>query len=200
MSYSLSLYLVDPSRVRSVIGSGDDKLRRMMGGAYKAEFPRDDDYFADEIERGAPQRYDALCAVVAGGPFAEEFAWQYGYAYEMVCRFFGRHLCNNHFSPFRSGWLEEVDKGLAELGITAVEVSEFSCGSLPGPLPRPDFVPGYGEWSAEECRTALTQWRASTPEQRDTLDPDVLAAVESVVEWLERAQEKEGAGVVGFFY
>ncbi|MFF0744666.1 hypothetical protein ACFYVL_30130 [Streptomyces sp. NPDC004111] len=200
MSYSLSLYLVDPAKVRAVIGSGDDKLRRMMGGAYKSEFPRDDDYFDSEIERGAPKRYDALCAVIAGGPFEEEHAWQYGYAYEMVCRFFGRHLNNNSFSPFRGAWLEEVDKGLARLGITAVEITEFNYGSVPSPLPRPDFVPNYGEWSAEQCATALTQWRASTPEQRAELDPEVLEAVESIVDWLERAAAKEGAGVVGFFY
>ncbi|MFI5804733.1 hypothetical protein [Streptomyces sp. NPDC051561] len=200
MSYSLSLYLVDPAKVRGVVGSGDDKLRRMMGGAFKTQFPHDDDYFSHEIERGAPTRYDALRAVIAGGPFVEEFAWQYGYAYEMVCRFHGRSLFNNCFSPFRSGWLEEVDKGLVALGIRAVEISGFSYSSLPGELPRPDFVPGYGEWSAQECSSALKQWEASTPEQRAALDSEVLEAIESVVGWLVKAREKEGAGVVGFFY
>ncbi|MCX5207144.1 hypothetical protein OG897_37785 [Streptomyces sp. NBC_00237] len=200
MSYSLSLFLVDPAKVRSVIGSGDDKLRRMMGGRFKAEFPRHDDYFASEIEQGAPTRYDALRAVIAGGPFDERFGFQYGYAYEMVCRFHGRWLDNSGFSPFRGSWLETVDEGLQQIGVTAVEVTDFNYGSLPSELPGPEFVPCYGEWSAEDCQKALAQWEASTPEQRAELDSEVLEAVETAVGWLKQARERPGAGVVGFFF
>ncbi|MGW7416341.1 DUF7691 family protein [Streptomyces sp. NPDC054863] len=200
MSYSLTLYLVDPGTVRGAVGSGDDKLRRMIGGRFKAQIRHDDDWFASEIERGAPTRADAVRAVLEGGPFDAEFAFQYAYAYKLVCEFYGRSLFNNHFSPYRGDWLEEVDKGLKAVGIEAVEITEFSYGSLPEGLPRPDDLPGYGEWSAEECRTALTQWEASTPEQRAALDSEVLAAVESIVEWLRQAGAKEGAGVVGFHH
>ncbi|CAM5500320.1 hypothetical protein GCM10010329_72920 [Streptomyces spiroverticillatus] len=200
MSYSLSLYLVDPSTVRSAVGSGDDKLRRMIGGRFKSRMAHDDQWFASEIAEGAPTRYEALRAVIAGGPFEEPSAFQYTYAYQMVCEFHGRFLDNSSFSPFRGSWLEEVEKGMAALGMTAVELTDFSYGSPPSPLPRPVEVPGYGEWSAADCAEALRQWRASTPEQRDRLDDEVLRAVESVVGWLEAAEAKEGAGVVGFFF
>ncbi|MFJ8584386.1 hypothetical protein ACIRD2_06965 [Streptomyces sp. NPDC093595] len=199
MSYSLSPYLVDLAVVRGAVGSGDVKLRRMIGGRFKQRLAHDDDYFADEIERGAPTRYDALRAVIDGGPFdaAPEFAFQYGYAYRMICEFHGRFLFNNHFSPFRGSWLEEVDAGLSALGITAVAVTDFMYGSVPDPLPHRD-LPGYGEWSAEQCARGLAQWEASTPEQRGALDPEVLEAVESCVDWMREARAREGFGIAGF--
>ncbi|MEV6398660.1 hypothetical protein AB0M39_28435 [Streptomyces sp. NPDC051907] len=197
MSYGLSLYLVDLAAVRGAIASGDEKLRRMMGGRFKRDLARDDDYFADEIANGAPTRYEALRAVIDGGPFDAAHGFQYGYAYKMVCEFHGRFLFNNHFSPFRGSWLDDVDKGMAELGVKAVAVTDFMYGSAPAPLPSSE-LPGYGEWSAEQCREGLAQWEASAQEQRAALDPEVLAAVESCVEWMRQAQAKEGYGIAGF--
>ncbi|MER6996744.1 hypothetical protein [Streptomyces sp. NPDC000410] len=198
MSYGLSLYLVDLATVRGAIASGDEKLRRMMGGRFKRQLAHDDDYFADQIEQGAPTRYEALRAVIDGGPFDERWGFQYGYAYKMVCEFHGRSLFNNHFSPFRGSWLEDVDAGMAELGIKAVAITDFMYGSVPGPLPSPQDLPGYGEWSAESCAKALAQWEASTPEQRARLDGEVLEAIESCVDWLRQAKAREGYGIAGF--
>ncbi|GAA4897219.1 hypothetical protein LX16_1162 [Stackebrandtia albiflava] len=200
MSFSLSPYLVDLRKARGAIGSEDEKLRRMIGGKFKAAMAHADDWFADQIAGGAPTRYDALRAVVDGGPFDDAYGFQYGYAFEMICGFFGRSLNNNAFSPFRSGWLARVDEGLAALGVTAVEVSEFSYGSPPAPLPRPaEFVPAYGEWSPKQCRTALAQWNAATAEAREALDPEVLEAVESCVAWM-RESVANGRHVVAFHF
>ncbi|MET7621558.1 hypothetical protein [Streptomyces sp. NPDC005408] len=194
MSYGLSIYKVDIPTVRGAVGCGEERMRRMIGGRFKRQLAADDEYFAYEIERGAPTRYEALRAVIEGGPFDDEYGFQYGYAYKMVCEFYGRPLFNNHFSPFRGSWLSDVDEGLAELGIKAVAVSDFSYGSLPGPLPSTD-LPRYGEWSPAQCREALAQWEASTPQQHGAVDPEVLAAIESCVDWI---READGKGIVGF--
>ena len=200
MSYSLSLYAVDLARVREAVGSGDQKLRRMVGGRFKGDMARDDDWFSYEIRNGAPTRYEALRAVIDGGPFEEAHAFQYAYAYQMLCRFHGRPLDNGSFSPFRGRWLDAVDEGLASLGVKAVSVAEFGSGSPPPPLPRPDDLPGYGEWSAEQCREGLAQWEAATPEQRAALDPEVLRAAESCAGWLRQVAQREDCGIAGFHF
>ncbi|XVQ12692.1 DUF7691 family protein [Spirillospora sp. CA-255316] len=198
MSYSLSLYLVDLAKVNGAIGGQDDKLRRMIGGRFKSQLAHDDEYFASEIEAGAPTRYDAVRAVIEGGPYDESYAFQYAYAYELICQFYGRRLFNNHFSPFRGAWLETVDEGLAALGIKAVSVTDFMYGTVPSELPTPEHLPCYGEWSADQCAEALTQWEATTQEQRDSLDHEVLEAIQSCIEWTREAQNRPGWGVAGF--
>ncbi|MFC4564031.1 hypothetical protein ACFO4E_19385 [Nocardiopsis mangrovi] len=199
MSYGLSVYVIDLGLARGAIGSRDEKLRRMIGGRFKRWMASDDQQFSFEIERGAPTRYDALRAVIDGGPFDEEYAFQYGYSYKLVCEFHGRPCFNNHFSPFRGDWLETVDKGLSALGIDAVEVAEFSYGSLPAELPRPEHLPSYGEWTVDQCRRALAQWEAGTAEQRQALDGEVLAAIESCAKWWRDAVAAD-RGIAGFMH
>ncbi|NUU22048.1 MAG: hypothetical protein HOV68_11130 [Streptomycetaceae bacterium] len=196
MSLSLSLFLADPDKVRAVLGSGDIRTRRAIGGRFKQEMARDDDYFADRIADGAPTRYEALTAVVDGGPFTDAHGFQYGYAYRMIAAFHGRRLWGNCFSPFRFGWLARVDEGLAELGVKAVQVSEFGYG-LPSPLPSTD-LPGHGVWTPDECATALAQYEATTEDQRAALDREVREAIEECAEWLRAARDSEGRGVIGF--
>ncbi|MFD7511325.1 hypothetical protein ACFV5N_18595 [Streptomyces sp. NPDC059853] len=199
MSYGLNLFLVDPALVRGIVGSGDEKQRRMMGGRFKRELAQDDAWFADRIAEGAPPAYEALRAVIDGGPFEEEHAFQYAYAYQRICEFHGRRLDNSSFSPFRYGWLGRVDEALAELGVTAVEVTSFTYRDFPAPLPRPEELPGHGVWSTADCARALKEWEAATPDLRAALDPEVREAVESIAGWLRRAAAKPGAGVLGFF-
>ncbi|MFI6978437.1 hypothetical protein ACIBSV_07540 [Embleya sp. NPDC050154] len=196
MSLSLSLFIADPAAVRAVVGSGDVRVRRAIGGRFKQEMARDDDYFSSEIAAGAPTLYEALTAVVDGGPFADGHAFQYGYAYRMICAFHGRRIYSNNFSPFRFGWLERVDEGLASLGVDAVRVSEFGYG-LPSPLPYTD-LPGHGVWSPADCAKALEQYAAATGEQLAALDGEVREAIEDCAEWLNAARASEGRGVLGF--
>lgn len=196
MSFSLTLFVVDPEIPRNAIGSQDVRMRRAIGGRFKREMAQDDDYFASRIEDGAPTRYEALTAVIDGGPFNEQHAFQYGYAYRLICAFHGRMLVTSNFSPFRSGWLERVDEGLKSLGVTAVQVAELGYG-LPAPLPYTD-LPGHGVWTPSECTTALEQYEAAAEEQFAVLDREVREAVEEAATWLQAARTAEGRGIVGF--
>ena len=196
MSLSLSLFIADPEAVRAVVGSGDVRVRRAIGGRFKQEMAGDDDYFSSRIADGAPTRYEALTAVVEGGPFVDEHAFQYGYAYRMICAFHGRRMHANSFSPFRFGWLERVDEGLGSLGVDAVRVSEFGHG-LPSPLPYTD-LPGHGVWSPEDCAAALGQFEAVTEDRSAALDREVREAIEECTQWLTEARASEGRGVIGF--
>lgn len=184
-------YVVDLDVLHGSVGSKDDKLHRMIGGRFKRHLAGFDQHFDTVVEEGGPAIRDAIRAVIDAGPFDERYGFMYGYAYKWICEFHGRPLFNNHFSPMRSEWLWTVEEGLKELGVTAISVEEFSYGALPSPIPRPEEVPGYGEWSLAECRKALEQWDALTGERR--------AAVESCVDWCRTAADA-GRGVAGFFH
>ncbi|WP_306368504.1 hypothetical protein [Nocardiopsis sp. CC223A] len=194
MSYALTTYVVDLDVLHASVGSGDDKLRRMIGGRFKRQL---DGFSYIGGEDDIPIR-DAIRAVIEGGPFEPRHGTMYNYAYKWICEFHGGYLDNNDFSPMRSGWLGTVDKGLKAVGVTAVGVEDFGFGHAPEPIPEPDFLPGSGEWSPEQCRKALEQWAAATDEDKAGLDPDVRQAAESCMEWC-RAADAAGRGVAGFF-
>ncbi|MET9713161.1 hypothetical protein ACFW3Z_08685 [Nocardiopsis alba] len=200
MSSSLSPYVVDLDVLHSGIGSKDDKLRRMIGGRFKKHLDFDDQQFDSLIEEGAPNIRDAIRTVIEGGPFDDRHGTMYSYAYKWMCEFHGRFQVNGDFCPMKYDWLEMVDEGLEQIGVTAVDVSSFSHGSVPSPIPSPvDLVPGYGEWSLEQCREALEQWEAATDEAKSAVDSEVLHAIETCMGWCRNATALE-RGVAAFFF
>ncbi|MEU5402217.1 hypothetical protein ABZ348_23310 [Streptomyces sp. NPDC005963] len=205
MSSSLSVYLLDVAATRALVGSCDEQLLETVRRSFGDDLARDDDYFSSEIEQGAPTAYEALRAVVHGGPFSDDknHAFQYGYAYRRLCELTGSFLDNSSFTPHRGDWLSTVDQGLAALGVTAVSVEEFSYGSgLPTPVPRA-YTPGCGEWTPDRIAEALGQFDATkravdASGQAPPLEPEVVDAVMMCFAWMRRAQARSGFGVIGF--
>ncbi|WCD94192.1 hypothetical protein PGH47_00355 [Streptomyces sp. HUAS 31] len=204
MSSSLSVYLLDVAATRALVGSRDDQLLEVISDRFGDALARDDDYFSYEIERGAPKAYEALRAVVHGGPFSDEedHAFQYGYAYKRLCSLTGSFLDNSSFTPHRGDWLSVVDQGLKALGITAVSVEEFGYGGLPSPLPY-TFTPGCGEWTPGQIAQALEQFEATKRAVDESgeappLEPEVVDAVMQCLGWMRHGQERPGFGVIGF--
>lgn len=198
MSFALTTYVVDLDVLHASVASQDDKLRRMIGGRFSQHLDFYDSQFDHVTDEGGPSIRDAIRAVIEGGPFDEQYGFMYGYAYKWICEFHGRFLDNSHFSPMKAGWLETVDEGLKELGVTAVSVTGLSYGSPPAPIPSSGNESGGGEWSHEECQKALEQWEAATDEAKSGLDPYVLEAAQSAMEWC-RIAATVGRGVAGFF-
>ncbi|MGI5355096.1 DUF7691 family protein [Streptomyces sp. CA-252508] len=201
MSSSLSVYLLDPKAARALVGSGDDQLLDVIRDRFADDLASSDDWFSSEIEKGAPTAYEALRAVVHGGPYDAEkqYAFQYGYAYKRLCSLTGSFLDNSSFCPFRGDWLEMVDEGLRALRITAVSVAELGYyDGLPDGIPTYD-LPRCGEWTHEECLQALEQFEATKRDgHAPPLEPAVVDAVMDVIGWLRHAQARPGFGVVGF--
>ncbi|MFF4568492.1 hypothetical protein [Streptomyces sp. NPDC001410] len=200
MSSGLSVYLLDVAATRALVGSGDDQLLQVVRDSFGDELARDDDYFRYQIERGAPTAYEALRAVVHGGPFSEdkEHAFQYGYAYRRLCELTGSFLPNDSFMPFRGDWLSVVDEGLAALRVTAVSVESFSYSDLPDPLPY-TYIPGCGEWTPGQMARALKQFEATKAAgHAPPLEPEVVDAVMQCLGWMRHAESRPGFGVIGF--
>ncbi|MFF4043003.1 hypothetical protein [Streptomyces sp. NPDC001816] len=200
MSSGLSVYLLDVAATRALVGSGDDQLLQVVRDSFGDELARDDDYFRYQIERGAPTAYEALRAVVHGGPFSEdkEHAFQYGYAYRRLCDLTGSFLPNDSFMPFRGDWLSVVDEGLAALRVTAVSVESFSYSDLPDPLPY-TYIPGCGECTPGQIARALEQFEATKAAgHAPPLEPEVVDAVMQCLGWMRHAESRPGFGVIGF--
>lgn len=194
------MYLLDVAATRALVGSGDDQLLQVVRDNFGDELARDDDYFRYQIERGAPTAYEALRAVVHGGPFSEdkEHAFQYGYAYRRLCELTGSFLPNDCFMPFRGDWLSMVDEGLAALRVTAVSVESFSYSDLPDPLPY-TYIPGCGEWTPGQIARALEQFEATKAAgHAPPLEPEVVEAVMQCLDWMRHAESRPGFGVIGF--
>ncbi|MBO1330230.1 hypothetical protein [Streptomyces sp. VRA16 Mangrove soil] len=202
MSMGLSVFLLDPSATHALVGSCDDQLLEVIRDKFADDLARDDDWFRDQIDQGAPTAYEALRTVVHGGPFptgGSPGASQYGYAYKRLCSLTGSHLDNSSFCPYRSGWLEAVDEGLRTIGVTAVSVAGLGgWDGLPKGVPWSEF-PGCGEWTHEECATAFEQFEAGDRADRGAgLAPEVFAAVSDCARWVAAAARRPGYGVIGF--
>jgi hypothetical protein len=192
--------LLDVAATCALVGSGDDQLLGVIRDSFADELTRDDEYFRDAIENGAPRVYEALRAVVHGGPFSDnqEHAFQYGYAYERLCRLTGTTAPNESFTPHRGDWLSQVDQGLAALRITAVSVESFGYADLPSPLPWTD-TPGCGEWTPGQIAKALQQFEATVAAgHAPPLDPEVVDAIMQCIDWMRYAEARPGFGVIGF--
>ncbi|GHG63036.1 DUF7691 family protein [Streptomyces griseocarneus] len=204
MSSSLSVYLLDVTATRALVGSRDDQLLEVIRTQFGDSLARDDDYFSYSIKEGAPTAYEALRAVIYGGPFSDDqdHAFQYGYAYDRLCSLTGSFLDNSCFTPHRGDWLSVVDEGLTALGITAVSVAAFSYNGLPEPLPY-THTPGCGEWTPEAITQALEQFEATKRAvdesgQAPLLEPEVVEAVMQCLGWMRHAKARPGFGVIGF--
>ncbi|MEU6673866.1 hypothetical protein [Streptomyces sp. NPDC046925] len=208
MSSSLSVYLLDIAATRALIGSRDQQLLAVIRDKHGAELARDDDEFSFAIEEeGAPTAFEALTAVVNGGPFSDDpdHAFQYGYAYLRLCDVTGSFLNNNCFTPHRGNWLADVDTELSARGITAVATEDFFFGTPPDSLPQGAETPDSGEWTHEQCTKALAQYEAAQlimDEGRQTadLEPGIDRAVEQCIGWIRHAAARPGYGIIGFHF
>nr|WP_313881916.1 hypothetical protein [Streptomyces silvisoli] len=194
------MFLLDPAATRGLVGSGDEQLLEAIRSRFADDLASDDDYFRYEIEQGAPTAYEALRAVIHGGPFSgdEEHAFQYGYAYKRLCSLTGVPLDNDCFCPYRGDWLSVVDQGLEALRITAVSVASFDRANLPDSLPWM-YTPGCGEWSPERIGQALEQFEATkAADQAPPLEPEVVEAIMQCLGWMRSAAARPGFGIIGF--
>lgn len=199
VSSHLDTYLLDLPKTRALVGSGDEQLLEVVHRHFGDRMAATDEQFAYLIEAGAPTAYEALRAVINGGPYGHH-AFQYRLAYQRLCELTGLDLSANVFSHFRGDFLDEVDKGLASLNVTATSLFYFTLPQVPVPVEQSPEV-GYGEWSTDEIAQALHQFRTSVSNGTARQgDPEVTAAVAECLSWMHIAESKPGLGIAGFFH
>jgi len=106
MSYTLLPYLVDLDALRGALGSRDEALFAAIVGG-------DPDEFADDGEDGELSLARALRHLIQGKPLLATAAYQYGYALEHLCRYYGEMLPSDCWESIRWQVLEQT--GFAEV-------------------------------------------------------------------------------------
>ncbi|MGW0252674.1 DUF7691 family protein [Nocardia goodfellowii] len=197
MGRFVSTYLVDLKKIEAAIGSEDGDLLQAIAGEYRAEFEEDDTTLAGYKKMSC---YEALEAVIDGGPFRDECLDEYVMAIKPLSEYLSERELGS-YGPYHGDWLEEtLDEALAQLGVGAVETSAFEGFGEIGGFGLVADGAGAGIWTHEECRQAVAEWNASTLEQRSNVDDGALAAIEGEwMDWASQAAQSDGMGIIGWF-
>lgn len=177
MSYVVSPYLIDLTKLRTAIGSAN---------AFLVDDVAEDN--PDDFDTGSNDEISlrqALTHLVFGNRLDERMAHRYGYALERLCRHLGTRLDSGLWDAVRWRTLEAT--GLDRI---------FEESGSPVPLPRiPDF-PGIGYISVEQLSAAL---REAENQQRDSGDADLRDLLTEFKSWLEEAAQRRRSLVL-FYY
>lgn len=198
MSYCLMVYAARFDKLKPVFGSGDDKIRRMICGRFKSRLQQRADYFASDIQNGAPTPFDAIRALLIGPVPDKGHGFMYAYAYETIVEHFGRFLDNNAFSSIRWSYMEEVEEGFKKAGLNEVlPFSDLYGGQALCKFPHPDDFPSFGYWSPETVVAGHKRFQEiEIPADLEEYVKDALLAVRG---WVNSAAGK-GEGILGFYY
>jgi hypothetical protein len=162
VSYSLVPYIVDLEKVKSAINSGDKELLAKL--LQKSELDDDlDPSMSDEVENddddedNEPSLGRAVGDLILGRKRVEWAGFQYGYALEQLCNYFGTSPQGDNWSGVRWEIMEA----------TGADVLLVSSGS-PVELPEIDDFPTIGYLSAQDVQMAA---QSISPEGLTTAAP-----------------------------
>lgn len=193
MGRFVSAYLVDLEKIEASIGSGNAALLEEVSEYFQLE-----DTASTGSEWDVITEYQALEAVINGGPFLGQCADRYVDAIEGLSLYFGVEQLGS-FGPYHGDSLGDLDEALGVLGVDAIWLGVFEGGGHMGEISLWVEGAGGGTWTHEECKQAVAQWDATTSEQRARLGGD--AEEELSVRWMtwaRRAAESEGLGIIGW--
>lgn len=167
MSYAPTAFAVDLDRVRALWGSKDMKLVAKVVAKHSDEITEKNEWFEDDIAKGAPTVIDALAEIVNGKCTQKKHGFMYAYALELACNVIGTNLyaaeCLN------ADWFDAFGDALPAKGPIKRLLSAKAMTENPKmivPIPKPGDFPGMGYLSADECKTIQVALKAVT------LDPD----------------------------
>lgn len=203
MGYGIMPFAVDLPKMIAVVGCRDQQLIDDLLDEFEDHFEEFDEMAADasDDEEGAQPltMRTALTQMVMGLPYNEDLGFMYGYALELLCRFFGEMLSNRHWVPISSDWPEQADEALKKAGIDA---NVFSMLRLmyrgePVPVPRIDDFPGIGYLTRDEIATALGPFGAEVP--AGVADDQLAESLDEARGWLVTCAES-GRDLVCFYH
>jgi hypothetical protein len=189
MGYGFMIWAVDTKKLQSVVGSKDEKLRRMIGGRFKHDIARLDDMFDN------PNTYEALRQIVDGTIPAGARGAVYSYAFKLLVEHFGKFQNNNCLYPWNSPDFGPIDSALAEMGVP-LKFNTLQFGGLPVSLPSPDDFPCTGWLSPDDCRNIHEALKKATYAGNDD---HVREIIETMREWFRIATDK-GWGLVSYYH
>jgi hypothetical protein len=203
MSTAVYVYSVPVDRLRAAPGSKDKKLlaaARKLKGFFETidEIAED---LEEEEEEKPPKCAAAYRQIVNGEPYAEDFGYVYGYAYEGLCTALGAAIDPSWTQVAGSyDWFQEIDKALAALRIK-LKVTDLLYRGPMIDIPRPDDWPALGWWTADEVAAAATVFDAldfGTPDRKTKkVVQRVADAIGDIRSWIAVAAGRPGEWLIG---
>ncbi|MEL6344405.1 MAG: hypothetical protein AAFV53_14905 [Myxococcota bacterium] len=189
MGYGVMAYSVSGEAIRSLDGSGNDKIRRAISGRFRRDIMRFNDNFDLSNERGADNMFEAIRHLIMGTDRPLP-GYLYGYAYKFIVDFHGRFLDNGLFCPCNAITIEEtIDPQMAALGLP-MTLSDLIYQDALMSFPSPSDFPAYGFWSESTIKRAhpVFQGASALSEEMDAIRG-----------WVAQAHSK-GDVIVGFYH
>jgi hypothetical protein len=191
MSVGFMVWMVDLGAVRGAYRSGNEKLRRMIGGRFKRDIAQLDDML------GEGKTYGALRQIIDGSEMPKRGA-EYAYALRLVVEHFGRFLYNNPLMPCGFDLPREVDKELVRLGLEKhFQLSRWMGFDPPVEIPYPDDFPSVGHMEAQAAAEAAAAFDEA--DLGSVADAQVAEAIRCIHDWLREARAQRW-GLVSYFH
>jgi hypothetical protein len=179
-------YAVDLAELRSLLGSGDEKV--LAGITDDRRFGYDFDSVDELGDDTAVAARTALEHMIMGREYDQKSGYVYGYCWKILCEAYGRWLPNGHWSAMRYSWFDTVNDGLRTAGVTfSPEDLIYSGAGVP--LPSIDDFPAIGHLERGEMPALLTTLGAV--DDTSFSDTDVLDSVREIQGWLRHCVTQE---------
>src|SRR5947207_6509076 len=144
MGYAFSVFGVDLAKLQAAWGSNNTRLAATIKKNQASDLAGNDEWFADEIAKGAPPIGKAIDEIIAGKPTKKKFGFQYAYALERLCVHFGKRIDDGDLS---SGIHESLDPLLKK--VKQPKTAKLLCtGTFPLAIPAPREFPEIGTINA----------------------------------------------------
>jgi hypothetical protein len=183
------VWAVDIEKLKSVVGSKDEKLCRMIGGRFKSDIASMDGFLSGLTLK------DALKQIVDGDIPPNATGSVYYYAFKLLVQHFGKFQDNGLVYPWDSEASGPVDAELTRMGVP-FQFAKFSGTSLPVKVPYPDDFPMTGWVSNDEVKVIDEAFTKATSAPADS---DLAELVTLVRGWFRNAADK-GWGLVSYYH
>jgi hypothetical protein len=197
MSQGLMVYLVAEQAIAAVIGCQDDDLLADILEQMANDFASlDEQFFTDDKEYGPGLTFEQALRELFWGSLSgpETCDFVYTYAFEEVCRYYGKWLGNSRFARCSTECLQHLD-GLLTSGGVPLRFHDllYRC-----PIQKTPYRErlGLGHWKRDEAlraRSSLAQLVSAVRDEAERL------ALDEASEWLAAASEQPGSIIVGVF-
>lgn len=184
------VWAVDVDKLCQVVGSKDEKLRRMLGGRFKRDIAELDEMFE------SPNTYEALRQIIDGAIPEKASGGVYAYAFRLVVQHFGKPLPNAPFMPWSSPDFAPAHAALDAMGVP-LELDRFYSFELPVRLPYPDDFPCAGYVSNAETKSIHEAFAGA---KKVAVDDAQTAEVVSCAEGWFRTAASMQRGLVGYYH
>ncbi|MGZ3476180.1 MAG: DUF7691 family protein [Polyangiales bacterium] len=149
MSYGLVPYACDIFALRRAAGIGipiGDAILAAVRDRQRTMIESHDRWFAAQIAEGAPTMDQALVRLILGPNRQTAHAYACGYALQILVEHEGLRLDNSMVYPASIPFLDEIDAGLAHVGIPEpFRLSRLAFSGPPVTIPPiEDFLPSVG--------------------------------------------------------